>query len=98
MIDKRSNTDYLTGMAKRTESFTDQMRRLIADSGQSCYAIAKATGIDPASLSRFLSGKTGLLLRQVETMADYLGWRIVADEKVAGSERRRKGRKATKGD
>jgi hypothetical protein len=62
----------------KRESLGNQMRRLIANSEQSQYAISKATGIDKSSLSKFVAGERGLLLPQIEKIADFLGWKIVA--------------------
>lgn len=65
-------------MAKRTkqEAVTDQLRRLIRDSGVSCYAIAKETGVSNAALSRFLSGERGLSSKALDAIGEYLGWRV----------------------
>ncbi len=67
-------------MAKRVkvESMNDQMRRLIRDSGQTCYQIAKDTGVSNAALSRFLSGERGLSSRALDTLGKHLGWTVTA--------------------
>ncbi len=57
------------------------MRRLIADSGLSQYRIAIDCGIDRGLMSRFMNGKSNISLRQLERLADYLGWTIVAKSK-----------------
>jgi len=51
-------------MAKRKtnagpESFSDQLRRIIADSGRSRYSICKAAGVDPGQLHRFVNDRPG---------------------------------------
>lgn len=56
----------------RRLSLTDQIRRAIDESGESRYAIWKATGIDQAALSRFMAGKTGLSLDALDVLADHL--------------------------
>ncbi len=65
----------------------DQMRRHIKASGQTRYAIWKATGIDQSQLSRLMSGSAGLSYEALEWLADYLGLEIVIRPK-----RKRKGR------
>jgi hypothetical protein len=48
-------------MAKRKRAtLFDSIRQLVLDSGVSCYEICKQTGIDKASLSRFVNGERGL--------------------------------------
>jgi hypothetical protein len=55
-----------------------QLRRLIKESGVSCYRIAKDTKVSKAALSRFLSGERGLSTKALDTLGDYFGWRVVA--------------------
>lgn len=69
-------------MAKRM-SFSDQMRRLIETCGQSCYTISKATGLDPATISRFMNQKGGMSNEGLDAVAAYLGWEIIAHPTVA---------------
>jgi len=56
-------------MSKKRTTLADQIRQAIDDSGMSRYAICKATGIDQAALSRFMSGKVGLMLASLESLA-----------------------------
>ena len=60
---------------------TDQLRKLIRDSGMSCYRIAKETRVSNAALSRFLSGERGLSAKALDTLGDYFGWKVVAKGK-----------------
>ena len=64
-------------MAKVLEA----MRRAVAASGLSRYAISKATGIDQAQLSRLMSGEKGLSLERLEKLADFLGMEIIVRPK-----------------
>ena len=66
-------------MAKKpkAEQVTDQLRRLIRDSGVTCYVIAKETGVSNAALSRFLSGERGLSSKALDAIGDYLDWQVV---------------------
>jgi transcriptional regulator with XRE-family HTH domain len=59
------------------ERFDDQLRRLIDASGLTRYAIAKETGITQAALSRFMAGKAGLSMPNLNTLAELLGWQVV---------------------
>ena len=65
-------------MAKKRKTFGDQLRHLIETSGQTCFSISKGTGIDPATLSRFMHRKGGLSGPVLDTLAEYLGWTVVA--------------------
>lgn len=67
-------------MAKKPKQIrvNDQLRKLIRESGVSCYAIAKATGVSNAALSRFLSGERGLSHRALDTLGEYFGWQVTA--------------------
>ncbi len=61
-------------MAKRqTDKVSDQLRRIIDDCGLSRYEIAKRTGIDAGTLSRFMSGERGLSMKALDTLGECLG-------------------------
>ncbi|REJ90642.1 MAG: XRE family transcriptional regulator [Planctomycetota bacterium] len=72
------------GMAK----VLDEIRRAIERSGESRYAISKATGIGEAQLSRLMAGQAGLSINRLELLADHLGLEIIIRPK-----RRRKASK-----
>jgi transcriptional regulator with XRE-family HTH domain len=57
---------------------SDQLRHAIETCGQTRYAIAKATGISEATLSRFVSGDRGLPMKTLDLLADYLELTITA--------------------
>ena len=57
------------------------MRKAIKASGQSCYAIAKVTGIGTSQLSRFMSGQRGLSVESLTALCDHLGFEIVLKAK-----------------
>ncbi len=73
-------------MAKRGIKLSDQIRRAVEGCGQTRYVIAKATGIDQSTLSRFVSGERGLPMNTLDRLADYLELSITMK-----SQRRRKG-------
>ena len=58
---------------KRRVKLGDQIRRAVKDCGMSRYEIWKATGIDQGTLSRFVAGKAGLGLDNLDRLADLLG-------------------------
>lgn len=69
-------------MAKKTsksEPISGAIRRAIEKSGMSRYEICKATGIDKAGMSRFMSGERGLTTASLDKLAPLLGLRIVVD-------------------
>ncbi len=57
------------------------MRKAIDESGESRYAIAKATGIDESALAKFYNGHRGITTDTLDRLGDYLGLRIVMDAK-----------------
>jgi hypothetical protein len=66
-------------MKAKQPPISDQLRRVILDCGQTRYAICKATGIGQDVLSRFIHGERGLSMEVLDTVGQYLGLRIVAD-------------------
>ena len=60
-------------MTKRVKTVTEQVRMAIETSGQTRYAIWKATGIDQAQLSRFMVGERGLSLDALDRLCAHLG-------------------------
>ena len=75
-------------MAAKQKTFTEQIRHLIEASGQTCYRIGKETGIDTATLSRFMNGKGGLSMPNLDTLAEYLGWTVTATKKATSTKRK----------
>ena len=77
-------------MGKKRNTITEGIRRAIEESGLSRYAIAKASGVSEAALSRFMSGKRGLTTATLDRLADVLELEVVArrgrsDRKLKGS-------------
>ena len=58
-------------MAKKLP-FTDQIRKAVLDCELTRYQIAQRTGIDQASLSRFVHGELGLSVAAIDTLAELL--------------------------
>lgn len=56
---------------------TDQLRGAIDSCGMSRYAVAKTIDLDQSTLSRFMSGKSGLALDTVDKLGELLGLKLV---------------------
>ena len=71
-------------------SVTEQLRRAIEHSGQSCYAISQETGIAASILSRFLSGSQGLRSHNMDALAEHLGLELAPKRRPARGTRKGK--------
>lgn len=58
-------------------ALTEQLRRAILTCGRSRYALSRITGIDQATLSRFINGRGGLSMIALDVLAAELGLEIV---------------------
>ena len=56
---------------------TDQIRRHVHECGLTAYAICKATGIDKATLSKFLAGERGISAKALDRLGELLDFEIV---------------------
>ena len=56
-----------------TSPITDVLRRAVLDSGRPLLRIARDTGVQRASLSRFVHGKNSLRLDVADKLAAYFG-------------------------
>lgn len=65
---------------KRRKRLTDEIREAVERSEKSRYAIAKETGIDPATLCRFVQGK-GLSMESLDLLAECLGLHVCIESK-----------------
>jgi DNA transposition AAA+ family ATPase len=59
---------------------SDQLRQVIETCGKSRYQISQETGIDQATLSRFMAGKGGLSIPILDRLGKFLDLRIVSDQ------------------
>ena len=59
---------------------SDTLRREIGTSGETIYAIAKATGLEVASLRRFASGRQSLRLDLADRLAAHFGLRLTKEK------------------
>ena len=60
---------------------SEQVRRAIDASGMSRYRISKELGIAESTLSRFMSGQTGLSMEYLDALADLLDLNITVGRK-----------------
>ena len=67
---------------RRSKKLSDAVKKAIDDSGESRYAIAKATGIDESALAKFYNGHRGITTDTLDRLGEYLGLRIVMDRKT----------------
>lgn len=56
---------------------TGVLKAAIEESGLTRYKIAQDTGIEQASLCRFVQGETSLRLDKADALAEYLGLELV---------------------
>jgi transcriptional regulator with XRE-family HTH domain len=63
-------------MTKKQDRPSDQIRSLIEECGLTRYEIFKATGIDQATLSKFSAGKTGLSMKALDVLGEFLRFEI----------------------
>ncbi len=68
-------------MAVRRTKLSDEVRAAVDASGLSRYRIAKELEISESTMSRFMSGRTGLSMEYLDRLAELLGLHIVAEPK-----------------
>ncbi|MBI9017418.1 MAG: hypothetical protein JEZ07_09180 [Phycisphaerae bacterium] len=68
--------------AQKKLILSDYLRQAINGADMSRYAICKATGIDQASMCRFMAGKTGLSSSHWDALGTLLDLEIVKKRKV----------------
>jgi predicted transcriptional regulator len=86
-------------MEKNRKKISATLRQAMIDSGQTRYAISKATGISQAILSRWLDGTRGISLDTADTLADHLGLALRAHTSTSTSTNANKrSSKARRGD
>ena len=78
---------------KKKLPVTQQLRRIVNRAGVSRYKICQAAGVDPAALSRFMAGKTGLTMVSLDALAEVLGLELVARGPVRVLPPQKSGRK-----
>ncbi|MCI0640724.1 MAG: helix-turn-helix domain-containing protein [Gemmataceae bacterium] len=69
-------------MAKKRLTFTDEIRDVIDTCGMTRYRIAKELAISESLLSRFMSGKGGLSMEKLDTLAEFLGIHVATGNRL----------------
>ena len=68
-------------MTKAAETMTDVLRRTILESGVAYIALERATGVQRASIMRFVRGSQSLRLNVADKLASYFGLELRAKRK-----------------
>jgi hypothetical protein len=63
-------------MKRKQNKLSDQVRQAIDACGKTRYQISQDTGIDQATLCRFMGGKGGLSIPVLDTLGEYLDLEI----------------------
>jgi hypothetical protein len=69
------------GKAERGRpKMSDVLRQAIRDSGLTLYRVAKDSGVDYATLYRFMKGERAIHMRAADKLVDYLGLQLTRRE------------------
>jgi len=71
-------------MTKKQSLLTDQLKAAIASADVSMGQIARESGIDLATISRFMHGKGGLSMEGLDAIGKWLGLKIIKARKMKG--------------
>jgi transcriptional regulator with XRE-family HTH domain len=72
---------YGADMGKKKTKISDQIRAAIKSADVTRYRIELETGIDKATLSRFMSGKGGMSVETLDKLGEYLGLEVTKTKK-----------------
>jgi hypothetical protein len=81
LVDENDDTCNNADMSnrRRKPTLTDVLKDAIEQSGLTCYRIGKDNGIHETNLRRFLRGELSIRLDKADSLAVYLGLRLVPD-------------------
>jgi transcriptional regulator with XRE-family HTH domain len=68
----------------QNKKLSDEIRDAVEGSGLSRYRIARELGVAESTISRFMSGKGGLSLENIDRLAGLLGLGVVVKPKNIG--------------
>ena len=68
-------------MDKKRVKLSDQIRQAVEGCGMTRYRISRETGVDQATLSRFMSGERGLPMKTLDRLADFLDLNLTAGKR-----------------
>jgi transcriptional regulator with XRE-family HTH domain len=72
-------------LGKQRVKLSEQIRRAVDASGMSRYRICKELGIAESTMSRFMAGKGGLSMDNLDSLADLLHLDIVTGKRSPGA-------------
>jgi transcriptional regulator with XRE-family HTH domain len=64
-------------MTPKARTIVDQLRKAIADSGETEYAIAKGSGVSQSVVNRFVHGERSISLETAAKLCSYLNLDLV---------------------
>jgi transcriptional regulator with XRE-family HTH domain len=64
------------------ETFTEQLRRVIRDCGETRYSLAQRTRVDQSTMTRFMNGTRGLSMEAIDRLFDALNLEIKPGRKA----------------
>jgi transcriptional regulator with XRE-family HTH domain len=67
----------------KNKKLSDEIREAVEKSGLTRYRIAKELGLAESTMSRFMNGKRGLSLDNIDRLAELLGLEIVVKSKTS---------------
>jgi len=73
----------------KQETFTERLRRFIAESELTRYELAKQSGVSQSALSRFVSGERGLTTETLDKLTVALGLELVKGRRKPGAKKER---------
>ena len=80
LLTNNQDCDRMIPMAKKQLTLTDELKAAITTADKSMGQIARESGIDIATISRFIHGKGGLSIEGLDAIGKCLGLRIVTDK------------------
>ncbi|GAF94275.1 unnamed protein product [marine sediment metagenome] len=62
---------------RKLPTVSDQIRQAIRDSGLTNYRVAKLTGVEQSTLSRFMNGGYGVTSETLDILGDFLDLEVI---------------------
>jgi len=64
-------------MTPKARTIVEQLRKAIADSGETEYAIAKGSGVSQSIVNRFVHGERSISLETAAKLCSYLNFDLI---------------------
>ena len=77
-------------MARKHQSFSDQIRAAIDGSGLTRYRICKEADINESAMSRFMKGKVGFSIDALDRIGEVIGLKVTATTATGLKRRKRR--------